>query len=479
MTGELIKIIDGDKLTSNAAYEVTNISKSGGDYRITGLLLQGFNDSDTSDESAGRSSPFCSVSFRFVWYTVLTGTLCLLGVIGNTVSIIILQKDKGNKVANLLLQSLAVADNALLVLSMFVLSFAWGSLSYFNAANILQTVEPYLRKYIHPIGYMTKTFAIYMTVLLAVNRYVAIKKPLHAQYLCTLWKARIQILAVVIFSVTCNVPRFFRYDMVRHDGNVTFEETTIGKGSLFHIIYTNVLYTVLVLILPLGILMVMNLSLVLELRRMRSQRRLMNVSSQPSDQNITLVMCIIIVIFIACHTPDRILEGISSFYKRDWWKYSCYLYAVCNLLIIFNSSSNFLVYFFVRKRFRRVFYETVCMARSRRPSFVPTTFISQVGDDSEVSGPLAALRKLSRSVADLLHRSSDVGKNPNSNLERNRARSLGVLLENEPAHRERRSQSAGKLMDTALGIVDNNVQFGQSLFVPSTATVAGDKTSQS
>ena len=118
---------------------------------------------------------FCPLLFRFVYYTIITGILCLLGITGNTLSIITLQKDKGNQVANLLLQALALADNALLFVSIVILSVIWGSLSYFNAYAPFIAVSPYVVKYLQPLGYMTKTCAIWMTVLLAVNRYIVIK----------------------------------------------------------------------------------------------------------------------------------------------------------------------------------------------------------------------------------------------------------------------------------------------------------------
>ena len=293
---------------------------------------------------------------------------------------------------------------------------------------------------------MTKAFAIWMTVLLAVNRYIVIKRPLDAHRICTLWKARIQILTVLIFSIACNLPRFFRIRIVEKvSGNTSvmaYEETNIGKGSLFHIIYTNVLYTLLVYTLPLILLVFMNVSLILELRKMKEQRSLMNVSSQPSDANITLVMCIIIIIFIVCHTPDRILQGINSFYKDDWWEQACYLFAICNLLIVINSSSNFLVYYFVRKRFRRVLFEVICPGYHRRLS--DATIVNQ----SEVNGAMSALRKLSSSMTEILYRQVDSNKTGNvNNRGKKRPSSLGNVLRVNNQDKTRRSQSTARLVD--------------------------------
>ena len=401
---------------------------------------------------------FCPQLFRFVSYTIVTGTLCLLGITGNTLSIITLQKDKGNQVANLLFQALALADNALLFVSIIILSVIWGSLSYLEANETFAAISPYILKYVQPLGYMTKTCAIWMTVLLAVNRYLVIKNPLQAQHLCTLWKARLQILVVIIFSIVCNIPRFFRVRITK----VGYEETDFGKGSLFHIIYTNVLYTVLVLVLPLILLIFVNVSLVRELKRMRHQRNLMNANNRRSpDTNITLVMCIIIVIFIGCHTPDRILQGVRSFHKNVSWEYYCYLSAVCTLLIIINSSCNFLVYFFVRKRFRRLLYQTVCSVKNRRASDVMSTMVSQVGEETELNGPLLASRRLSRSMTEILFKHIDSSRKSDKGTDnRNRTCSLGNLLEVHEQHKTHRSHSAGKLLDMKVGIAGSDTRLG-------------------
>ena len=398
----------------------------------------------------------CPLLFRFVSYSIITGSLCLLGITGNTLSMITLQKDKGNQVANLLLQALALADNALLFVSIVILSVIWGSLSYLEADETFVAISPYVLKYVQPLGYMTKTCAIWMTVLLAVNRYIVIKNPLQAQHICTLWKARLQILVVIIFSIVCNIPRFFSV----HITKVGYEETDFGKGSLFHIIYTNVLYTVLVLVLPLILLIFVNVSLVLELKRMRHQRNLMNANNcRSSDTHITLVMCIIIVIFIGCHTPDRILQGVRSFHKNVSWEYYCYLSAVCTLLIIINSSCNFLVYFFLRRRFRRLLYQTVCCVKNRRASDVMATMVSQVGEDTELNGPLWVLRRLSRSLTEILLKNIDSSRNSDKGIDnRNRTRSLGTLLEVHEQHKTHRSHSTGKLLDMSITESDTRLR---------------------
>jgi hypothetical protein len=67
----------------------------------------------------------CGV-FQFVWNTLILGLLCLLGILGNTVSFAVLSRDRSNRVACLLLQALALADNSVLIVAFMVLTLVYG-----------------------------------------------------------------------------------------------------------------------------------------------------------------------------------------------------------------------------------------------------------------------------------------------------------------------------------------------------------------
>lgn len=60
---------------------------------------------------------------------------------------------------------------------------------------------------------MSQTAAVWCTVLLAVNRYVALCLPFQACRWATVRIVRLQLLAVVIGLLVLNVPRFFQYEV--------------------------------------------------------------------------------------------------------------------------------------------------------------------------------------------------------------------------------------------------------------------------
>ena len=53
--------------------------------------------------------------FTFTLYVIVLGALCAFGLIGNTISFVVLRAEKHSHVATFLLQAMAVADNLFLV----------------------------------------------------------------------------------------------------------------------------------------------------------------------------------------------------------------------------------------------------------------------------------------------------------------------------------------------------------------------------
>ena len=151
------------------------------------------------------------------------------------------------------------------------------------------------------------------------------------------------------------------------------KETVIGEHTMFGKVYTNALYSIVVLILPLFILVVVNTRLIREIRTAKALRESMMAapqthrnsasSSSGEENNVTFVMIIIVVVFLVCHTPDRILQ-IVKVAVPSWGVYCrsilYYVTDVVNLLVIVNSSVNFVIYYFLRKRFRKILMTRIC-----------------------------------------------------------------------------------------------------------------------
>ena len=308
---------------------------------------------------------------RFGVNTIMVGSLCLFGLIGNVLSIVVLQKDRSNRVASFLLQALAVADNALLLISFSVLSLFHSLLLYIGEIYIWSQAMPYIVKYIQPLAHMAQTATIWITVLLGINRYIAVCKPFDVSSYCCMKYTRVQVIVAVLFSICFNMPRFFQVEVVHHtvfkNGEPRFgvglRLSSISEKSTFGLVYTTGIYTTLVLLLPFVLLVFMNIRVILELGAVRRRGSVMSTQPILSDHNITLTMIIIIIMFLLCHAPDRVLNLLKLVRSGDFICSEEYFYAnlVCNLLVVMNSSVNFIVYCLFRKQFRNILHSVICL----------------------------------------------------------------------------------------------------------------------
>lgn len=346
-------------------------------------------------------------SFEFFLCSVVIGSICLIGLIGNTVSFIVLGSDKQNLVATFLLRALAVVDCLLLIVSVLILSAILGPYQIPSTRPTLRMIIPYMKKYINPFGLIAQSCTIWVTVLLAINRYIAVCKPFAAKHLLTLRKAQLQVVLIVVMAVGFNIPRFFQYDVVyRLENNVTVPRkqlTALGNNVSFDIGYFNVFYNIVILVLPLVALVVFNTKIIwdMHISKNNMQRNSLNYAGL-QERNITIVMLIIILKLILFHSPDRIVSAIKIVEVHRNPFLACphpviYASHFSNLLIILNSSTDFFIYCIFRERFRRMFRIRFCFCRSEgsySPSRRKSSILERIPSYSSAKNQPPAIRLL-------------------------------------------------------------------------------------
>lgn len=304
--------------------------------------------------------------FAFVIYGPLYGIVCLLGLIGNSLSFAVLHRYSQSNVATYLLKTLAITDNLFLATAAGVQMYPAMSL-YFNKIEQLEPVYPYIQNYGWPLVYIVQTLTVYVTVLVAANRFIAVCFPFHAHRFCSKNIVKFQLICIVLGAVIYNIPRFFDYNykVVNHtdpDTNETvMEEVNFGlAGSkAYNIAYENIAYCLFVFLIPLTILIIFNVLLLNELKSAKKHRKSITRRKPTKEENnITLVMVVIILMFIVCQTPasiNQILYYIVPQETRITCGHYLRYYHICNLLIIINSSVNFIIYCVFRRQFRQQF----------------------------------------------------------------------------------------------------------------------------
>ena len=353
----------------------------------------------------GYLDPHCML-FDFIIEAVMMGLLCLFGFTGNTLSMICLWRDRSKTATPFLLVSLEVADTMFLV-TVLILRVLDSIHTYTEWLQDLMRVFPYVGTYVWPIALISECATIYLTLLVTINRYISVCRPYEASDLCSIYHARRHVVGVWIFCIVYNLPRFFEYRVIKYkdmygEDKMRSTPSTLGANIYYQIIYQNILYFLVMFLVPLVTLVILNYKLVTALRKTKKKRaQLLSSSSEGSshsrsEDDITLILIVVVLVFVICQTPALITQNLFSFLSYD--KRMCpkaffYYERISDLMVVANSSMNFIIYCFCSRKFRQILVELLCKKKLESPE------PSQHSHGTVVTGVggLCRLPRLSRS----------------------------------------------------------------------------------
>ena len=366
--------------------------------------------------------------FDVIVETLLMGSLCAVGFVGNALSFVVLRRHKSKSPTPTLFMALAAVDT-LFLLTVLVLRVLPSVMIYTGWHAPLDAAYAYVATYTWPAAMTAEMAAIWMTVLVTINRYVSVCRPLQAATLCSKRNAYRHLAAVAVVAVLYNLPRFFEYRVVSKTypspaynasgaatGNVSrrvlgSEFTALGRDRVYRILYANILYFLLIFIIPLLILVIFNTKLIVLLRRSRRERGELlatggggggssggatgGVDSSKQEHDITVMLIGVVLVFLVCKTPALLTHVLLSALGRP--QTSCphfyFFYSrVSDALVVTNSATNFIVYCFCSRKFRHILSQVVCR-RGRRTiatengskTFSTYTQVHDISTDSQSS----------------------------------------------------------------------------------------------
>ena len=130
-----------------------------------------------------------------------------IGLLGNTMSAIVLNTYSSNRSFNNLLISLSIVDNLLIIFTMLEKAI-FGCFLKHTPAWFVQSYPLFW----HPVKGMIHTAAIYMVVAVSAERFRAMCFPMRKRIAFYKFVA-----FVVLLSVTVEIPRFFQFHLVGED----------------------------------------------------------------------------------------------------------------------------------------------------------------------------------------------------------------------------------------------------------------------
>lgn len=328
------------------------------------LSLANISEVLNASSSRNQLQRNCKLLISFSINSIAAGIICILGFIGNVISFAILSRDKGTTpVAAFLLRSLAFADN-LFLCTWFVSYSLNDAFVFLGLDKTFHVSYLYHRIYSYPLVFIGQMATIWLTVLIAASRFIAVCLPYRASVYCNLPITKRGVIAVLVFSVLYNLPRFFETEMVTlmTKKNVTRHlpnRTRMGNDVWYKLIYFDILYYIFTFVLPLILLFGFNTRLTIAYRAVRKKRSAMRLHSRKDtqEQNITLVMIIVILVFMVCNAPARIVQILFQYNTQKCPTVSLFLIELSTVLEVLSSSANFLIYVALRKQFRHALHQ--------------------------------------------------------------------------------------------------------------------------
>ncbi|XP_045139070.1 FMRFamide receptor-like isoform X2 [Portunus trituberculatus] len=368
------------------------------------------NLTDDGPEEVHEYAPFLALS-RFVVQRVLVPLVLVVGVVGNSVTIIVLTRRQMRSSTNFYLTALAISDLLYLV---FIFSL---SIRHHPGMN-----QPHHWLYWHYFRYAlwltdaSSSTSIWLTVTFTIERYIAVCHPIKGKVICTESRALRVIVAVFVlcFTLTATTPHewviLMNTDPDSGQSHLALAYSSLGSNTT----YKKVFYwftAVMFILLPLVLLAVFNSFLIHIVKQSRATRRTMTNTaserdshSQSQENKITIMLIAVVLLALLCQLPVAVLLLYQSFYESKPSSTSYYIELglgnIFNLLAAINAACNFVLYCAMSDKYRRTFLRTFCSRWYRQPSPLHSwmaTAYSNVEDGSPRFSRVSSMRMSRRS----------------------------------------------------------------------------------
>ena len=301
--------------------------------------------------------------YFFAMHGVIVGLICTLGFIGNVLSFITFTLMRRHNSSVFLFRTLAIADSLLLI-GVFIHYVPDTIIEYVGYSSPLYDKVNTFIILCFPVVLTVQLNVIWMAVLLAINRYIAVCKPLVASRLCSVSNTRKQLCSVLGFSLLVMAPRFYEEYIL-----VTSLEYPKWCSTLNWAIYMLFFF-----VIPFGTILILGIMVIFTIRS-SAENPIRRHGQQNVSYSVTRLVAVILLVFLICETPAVLAQVIYRTVLVDaviCGTFGFYFYAVSNVLCILNSGINFPIYIMLNKTFRHTLC-TKCSVEQNNSLFQTNT----------------------------------------------------------------------------------------------------------
>ena len=325
------------------------------------------------------------LSVKYAIDDVALPITCTFGIIGNMINLLVLTRkqlqssmDRLEKSAHFGLVALAVSDAIFCLIGLVNVLIPEKML--FTSMDLIVAV--YFKIYAQPILNIFILSSTWLTVVMAVGRYLAICWPLHARSFISLRGTCVAITSVFALSVVANLPFFWKYAVLAHDcptlpGGATIRcqcyTQMIGpltRNKSLKFAYSIVWATIGTFV-PVVILAFCNVRLIQALRHsLKVQRQYRANKTDDSGHRLTPILITIIILFLVLVCPSEVLQFVRAMLPpHDHYLLFQLATVVTNFMQAINFAINFILYCVLNVHFRNMLkHVLLCKWRHRWPT---------------------------------------------------------------------------------------------------------------
>jgi G protein-coupled receptor 139 len=240
--------------------------------------------SDASEEEMDSYREFLEGT-RFWVQKVLVPILMVIGVIGNSITIMIMTRRRMRSSTNNYLAALAIMDMMYLIFT-FILSLSHYSHSRQSDYYAYWHLRPYLLMFTDACS----NCSVWLTVTFTIERFIVVSHPIRGKVWCTESRSRKVIITVFLICFAWTLPTPFEYvikETFDADHNVTLlglAHSELGSNAMYKSVYYWMTSSLFIFV-PLILLAIFNSFLIRSVHISRTQRSGMTQATSHSGSS--------------------------------------------------------------------------------------------------------------------------------------------------------------------------------------------------
>ncbi|GMT35761.1 hypothetical protein PFISCL1PPCAC_27058, partial [Pristionchus fissidentatus] len=296
------------------------------------------------------------VLFNLIVSGIILPLLGVFGLVGNSLSAFIYSRPECRSSTNLYLCALGFSDCAVIITAIFL----FGVESYRKFSVSVYTVHGSVSPIVYPMGHAAQVCSVYFTLVGCFDCFVATCLSNRIRNIvCRSRTVRKSVLCVVIFAIIYNIPHCFESTVIEcyHEKfmSPTFElcPDPFRFNAMYAYYYYKLMYSTFVAVGPLLCLIFMNISII----------GVSIFGSKGGSMGDTIALVLVVLLFIVCNTIALVLNVFEDQLAEYLDIYFNYVVDLSNVLVVFNSSFNFVIYVIFSEQFRRTLILYLCGGR--------------------------------------------------------------------------------------------------------------------